>query len=594
MTNYSGQSIGRYHVIERLGEGGMAIVYKAYDTQLECDVAIKFIRTEKLSGENSAKVLKRFKIEAKKTAALMHPNIIPVIEFREDEGAPYLVMKYLPGGTLKNALIDRLKNGEGPYHYREAAALLVPIAQALDHSHQNGIIHRDVKPSNVLMTHAGQPMLTDFGVAKIIETGETMDQTGLGVGIGTPEYMAPEQWEGKEIDGRADVYALGVIFYELITGRVPYKADTVAAILVKVLHDPLPRPREYNKDIPESIEKVLFKALAKKPDDRYSTMGAFAAALEKLATNVNLGPGYQPNGTRIWAVLTISLVIIAISGWIIYSKGTVGKPNTLAVVSIEQSKTTVDIKTVEPTILSSASTSTIGIKNNSGTLSKDLVINKIVVPTFTLIPVATQSITTLLPSPPIDIRPTSGLISGATISYSTDFNSSTEFIENWLHYNNVVLNNGIVTISGNSGIGRNNHLSIGSGFLVLFRCSTGTESNIVFFNSRTYGTKYIGIRPNFQNLMTSIGSDNQWIGGQQFTGKLVIVPNHWYYGLVETKPKGEFYLKVWDKNNPSLFREKDIQMGNNWDNETWYGSITTNGNNLGKIEIDSFQELQFK
>ena len=126
-------------------------------------------------------------------------------------------------------------------------------------------------------------MLTDFGVAKILETDETMDQTGLGVGIGTPEYMAPEQWEGKEIDGRADIYALGVVFYELITGRVPFKADTVAAILVKVLRDPLPRPREFNKDIPDAVEKVLLKALSRDASERYSIMGNFATALEKLA-----------------------------------------------------------------------------------------------------------------------------------------------------------------------------------------------------------------------------------------------------------------------------------------------------------------------
>jgi serine/threonine protein kinase len=217
MENLIGQSIGRYHILEQLGEGGMAIVYKAYDTRLECDVAVKFIRTEKLNGENAEKVLKRFKTEAQKTAALMHPNIIPVIDYGDYEGMPYLVMKYLPGGTLKKVLDHRLKNHAEPFPYQQAAALLAPIARALELAHQNGIVHRDIKPSNILLTQNWQPMLTDFGVAKIIEADVTMDETGLGVGIGTPQYMAPEQWEGESIDARTDVYSLGVVFYEMIT-----------------------------------------------------------------------------------------------------------------------------------------------------------------------------------------------------------------------------------------------------------------------------------------------------------------------------------------------------------------------------------------
>ena len=290
MPDFTGQSIGRYHIIEPLGEGGMAVVYKAYDNILECDVAVKFILAQKLEDVNSEKVLKRFKTEAQKTAALNHPNIIPVTDYGEYEGTPYLVMKYMPGGTLKQALIERLQNRNGPFSYQEAAAILVPIARALELAHYQGIIHRDVKPSNILLTQTGQPMLTDFGVAKITESTVTLDHTGLGTGIGTPEYMAPEQWEGKkEIDGRVDIYGLGVVFYELITGRSPFTADTVPAIMMKVMVDPLPRPKKYCKDIPDSVEKVIFKALARKPENRYSNMGEFAGALEKLTGGKKAG-----------------------------------------------------------------------------------------------------------------------------------------------------------------------------------------------------------------------------------------------------------------------------------------------------------------
>ncbi|MEA4906913.1 MAG: protein kinase [Anaerolineaceae bacterium] len=287
MNEYSGKSIGRYHILEQLGEGGMAVVYKAFDTNLNCDVAIKFIRSQKLSGDHHQMVLKRFKTEAQKTAALDHPNIVPVLDYGEFEGVPFLVMKYFPGGTLKKALQERTQRNQGPYPYQAAAAILVPIARALETAHRSGIVHRDIKPSNILLTQTGLPMLTDFGVAKVLESDETIDRTSLGTGIGTPEYMAPEQWEGIDIDGRADVYALGITFYEMITGRVPYTADTVPAILIKMLRDPLPRPREFVPVIPEEVERVVFKALAKDKQHRFSDMASFAAALERLSISAS-------------------------------------------------------------------------------------------------------------------------------------------------------------------------------------------------------------------------------------------------------------------------------------------------------------------
>jgi eukaryotic-like serine/threonine-protein kinase len=278
MPEYSGQSIGRYYIVEKLGEGGMAIVYKAYDTRLECDVAVKFIRTENLAEKNVEKTLKRFKTEAQKMAQLTHPFILPVTDFGDYEGMPYLVMRYIPGGTLKQKL------GK-PMSYQDAARILIPIANALEYAHRQNIIHRDVKPANILITQSGEPMLSDFGIAKIlVNVEETHDSlTGTGVGIGTPEYMSPEQALGQSIDGRTDIYSLGVVFYELITGQKPFCADTPMAVVVKQIHDPLPRPKDFVKELPESVEHIIFKALAKKPEDRYQSMGELAAALEKLA-----------------------------------------------------------------------------------------------------------------------------------------------------------------------------------------------------------------------------------------------------------------------------------------------------------------------
>jgi len=286
MSNLIGQSLGRYHILEQLGEGGMATVYKAYDTRLETDVAVKVIRTENLTLGTMERALKRFEREAKALARLTHPNIVKVTDYGEYEGKPYLVMPYLPGGTLKERL------GQ-PIPWREAARLLISIAEALDFAHSQNMIHRDVKPSNILLTQRGQPMLTDFGIAKILDLEETADLTGTGMGIGTPEYMAPEQWTGKT-STQSDQYALGVVLYEMLTGRKPYTADTPAAILLKQATEPLPRPSQFARDLPEKVERLLLKVLARNPADRYPSIGEFATALESALTNSPLPQGEGP------------------------------------------------------------------------------------------------------------------------------------------------------------------------------------------------------------------------------------------------------------------------------------------------------------
>ena len=275
MSNLINQSLGRYHILEQIGEGGMATVYKAYDTRLETEVAVKVIRTEMFPPVILDRVLQRFEREAKALAKLNHPNIVSVIDYGKYGDAPYLVMKYMSGGTLKDSL-------KRPISYTEAIRVILPITRALAYAHEQGVLHRDVKPSNILITQSGEPVLTDFGIAKLLNSTEGQTLTGSGVGVGTPEYMAPEQGVGKEIDGRVDVYSLGVVFYEMITGRKPYIADTPMAVLLKQAKDPLPRPKEFVSDIPDEVEKVLFKALAKEPEDRYQSMKSFSNVLNNI------------------------------------------------------------------------------------------------------------------------------------------------------------------------------------------------------------------------------------------------------------------------------------------------------------------------
>ena len=276
MPNLVGQTLGRYHIVEQLGEGGMAIVYKAFDTRLERAVALKVIRTERM---DDSQFLGRFEREARALAKLTHPNIVHINDYGEHEGLPYLVMDFIPGGTLKERI-------GAPIPWAEAAWFLAPVAGGLDYAHKQGIIHRDIKPSNILITESGQPMLTDFGIAKMLQDDKSGNLTTSGIGMGTPEYMSPEQVMGSPVDGRTDIYSLGIVLYEMVTGRTPYKADTPMAIAIKLVNDPLPRPRQYVPGLPPQAEQVIFKALAKQTDDRYLDMGAFAVALEGLSASV--------------------------------------------------------------------------------------------------------------------------------------------------------------------------------------------------------------------------------------------------------------------------------------------------------------------
>lgn len=273
MRNLIGYQIDRYRLISQQGIGGMAVVYHAYDVNLERDVALKLIRSDAFAEDDYSRLMKRFEREAKAQSSFSHPNIAPVYNYGNFEGMPYFIMAFYSGGTLK----DRMGN---PVGLEQAINWIFPLADALSYAHQRGVIHRDFKPSNILFDNKGNPVLTDFGIAKLLEESEgTLTETGFGVG--TPEYMSPEQWHGKATQA-SDQYALGVVLYELITGRKPYSAETPVAVALKQMNDPLIQPSAYVPQIPEEVEKLLYKALAQNPEDRFESVRIFADALIEI------------------------------------------------------------------------------------------------------------------------------------------------------------------------------------------------------------------------------------------------------------------------------------------------------------------------
>jgi serine/threonine protein kinase len=277
--------IGRYQTKRELGRGGMAAVYEAFDPEVERDVAIKVLPREAMLDPNFRA---RFKREAKIIAALEHPGIVPIYDFGEHDGQPYIVMRLMSGGSLQ----DRIKKGGLPL--QECARIYAQLAPALDDAHDKGIVHRDLKPGNILFDQRNIPYISDFGIAKLAEATMVLTINGL---IGTPAYMSPEQARGENvIDGRADVYSLGVILYEMLTGKLPFNATTPLELALKHVTEPVPRLLSSNLGLPADAQKVIDGAMAKDKDERFTTAAELAGALGAVSRGepIMLAPPVHP------------------------------------------------------------------------------------------------------------------------------------------------------------------------------------------------------------------------------------------------------------------------------------------------------------
>ncbi len=266
-----GRFLGQYELLQLIGKGGMARVYKSIQPALDRYVAVKLLHPSVAADEE---FLARFQREAKAAASLRHPHIVQIFDFGHQEQLYYMVMELIDGPTLREEL-QRLKSLGETLPFSEVRRIIGEVSEALDYAHDRGIIHRDVKPANILLTPERQAVLSDFGLAFMIESPR---QTITGF-VGTPEYMSPEQGQGMAVDSRTDVYSLGVVLYEMLTGRVPFTAKTPMAIVMKHISEPLPPPRSINPHIPESVEQVLLKAMSKRPEDRYDRAGELSRAL---------------------------------------------------------------------------------------------------------------------------------------------------------------------------------------------------------------------------------------------------------------------------------------------------------------------------
>ena len=291
---------GRYRVTGLLGGGGMAVVYKATDEVTGETVAVKALRSEYVSD---AAFLRRLRREAEAVRRLSHPGVVAVRDVAENDGHPFLVLEYVEGTTLKQYIRET-----APLPPAEAVSIACRVLSVLQHAHEHGVIHRDIKPQNILITRDARVMVTDFGIARA--SGTTTTVVDHGAMVGTAQYFAPEQARGLPASERSDLYAVGVILFEMLTGRLPFDGDTPVAVAMQHLGKRPPRPSEINPSVPRALEAIVLKALAKDPDRRYPSAAAMREDLERFLegrpvlaladpspedTLVVLAPGEEPD-----------------------------------------------------------------------------------------------------------------------------------------------------------------------------------------------------------------------------------------------------------------------------------------------------------
>jgi serine/threonine protein kinase len=286
MAGLVGRTLGKYRLVARLGRGGMAEVYKAYQPGLNRYVSVKVLHSHMLEEKN---FVARFEREALSIGKLRHPNIVQAFDFDREGDLYFMAMEFIDGPTLKDELQARQEAGR-PFTLKEIARIFVALCSAIDYAHARKMVHRDLKPANVMINQQGQVVLTDFGITRIIG-GTQFTQTGAL--SGTPAYMSPEQGQGQHGDERSDIYSLGVMLYEMVTGVIPFDADTPFVVILKHISEPVPPPRRLVPDLSVGVEQVILKAMSKEPEERYQRAGELAAGLRE-AVGLTSGEEHLP------------------------------------------------------------------------------------------------------------------------------------------------------------------------------------------------------------------------------------------------------------------------------------------------------------
>lgn len=545
MEDLTGKQFGTYRIISSFGEGGMATVYKAYQASMDRHVALKVLpRFHSADPE----FLGRFEQEAKALAELQHPHILPVYDFGESEGYTYFVMPLMRVGNLAELLGDRQLPLEKIHQ------IISQVGSALEFAHSRGFIHRDVKPSNILLDESGNCTLMDFGIAKIIEGSKEFTRTG-GI-LGTPVYMSPEQGSGQKIDSKSDIYSLGIILYEMVTGRPPFDAETPVAVIFKHVHDPLPPPSSFKSDLSDEVESVILKSLAKNPEDRYKNVREMVDALSqavtismhKEQTKVDLPQTvkeYFPGTTQVDPDLPEQEMIAAESPVQIPSEKVLPEE----VREVRRSK----LKRLRPLLIAAGVVSIIivGIWR-AGSESR-----------FT--------------------TEVSDFIRNPQEVYLDEFDELDSNSWYWSE-RGVEVSDGEVVIGAGSAVdGYLTNLNASRGnraILILFKFEIGSDPFMFYFPAGTDATRQI----QFAGF-----NDTPWIGdsnglsGVDFQGNLELEPSEWYY-LLTLHEDDEIYAWIWAPDSPEDALAANYHTEDFWADKNTFFQMSV----AGKLSIDSY------
>jgi len=576
MEDLTGRQFGQYQIVAPLGEGGMAAVYKAYQPTMERYVAIKVLPQHMAA---SAEFVARFRREAKMLAQLQHPNILPVFDYGEADGYPYIVMPFVQSGTLAELLHKRRVS------LAEVRRLMTQIGEALSYAHARGMIHRDIKPSNMLIDERGNCLLTDFGLARMVEASTKI--TTSGTIMGTPAYMSPEQGTGAELDQRSDIYSLGIILYEMVTGRVPYTAETPVAVVFKHIQDPLPSARKLNPNLPEAVEVVLLKALAKHPEERYQTADDFVQAIQKAIPEIDAPDKVITSDATLMDSAAPTAISSASAGANAASKAATASRFSMWALAGFGAIVVIAVVMVLGRNMFAA-------KILPTPTTADLVVET-VAPTNSPVPLATSTLEpTFVPgtSTPLVINNPLQNLNDIQVLDTDTFDNP---LEGQWNVDVGAIKDGALEIIGNEnwdGVSRKRTFREGEGVVMDFSY-TGNSLFEVFWEYGDWDTnpyRRFGVYVGDNNVDMNEYAGKNDLGGENLTESFTLEPGRTYSLLLAILPEGEFAVAVWEPSDPLTTIYHRESKDDTWSSLTWTFWIQANS---GVIYFDNFQEIKF-